>query len=118
MDITNGIIKRIECSLFDDSLDSYESILIDLGELGTIFIKVNENTDELIIEASKKKLDIQKRFKVWGEGEKYTGKKIVNSWICSNSDGYFDLFVLAIDDFQPKLLITSAASQLYLSECN
>ncbi len=117
MDITGLKLTNIVCSSFEESKDSFERIILLFEDQKGIVIKVNEDTDELIIEEKVDSSMNDSSFE-WAKVDRYIGKKIINSWQCTNNDGYFDLLVLAIGDFLPKLFITVAASQLFISECS
>ena len=79
-----------------------------------VTITVNDDTDELNIAttSAKNSPTLTEPPELPVELAAFIGKQIVSYWACVNHQGYFDVFMLGIDDFQPSVVFCSIASQL------
>jgi hypothetical protein len=79
----------------------------------TLAFECDANTDELIINVVST-CDFESNTNIFN---RYIGKKLVNIWISTNSNGYQDLVHLGFEYFEPQIGLYSSGSTISIMEC-
>lgn len=112
MDILGKSIKKMYLHQYDDEVASYDKAIIIVDGLDGMFFEVDTDYDEIVTKEFNVNLTELELNPNWISIEQVVGKKIVFIWDCKNQNGYRDLFVFALDNYQPSFYIVSVASQL------
>ena len=117
LDIVGKYINNI--LIEKDELNFCIGVKIDLNDV-VVQLTVNNDTDEVIVSMlfceevenrSEAKLDANSEF------ASLLGRRIVSYWCCNNHQGYFDVFMLGVDEFVPTIVFSVIGSQLVVRVC-
>lgn len=114
LDIIGKTIKRVFSRKEEDGFCDNVSFVFDDV---IIAITVDHDTDELIIQQQK---CVEGCLESIGTEDdiqlKTPGGQVVYYWISNNNMGYLDLFVLGIEEALPTIVVSCAASEIYIRE--